>query len=225
MNENRTYFCDECLKSRSRKTEGLTLVEIIIVLAVSGVAMLGIINLSLNVFKVQFVQSQQNVMNAEVRKFMTESFIKGTQADYFILYESVTRSDYNVASDRKKEGASGDFLLFVYTEENNGNVLINRLCGYYSDFRNVDASGRAPLNAFDVEISPASDKSPERLLRNVSIIFPNSEKQMDLVKGHVRNGHLFSNQGRHVFVMFQSFLGNDLNRVSGLHSFNISLKN
>ncbi len=191
------------------------MIEIMIVLVVSSIAISGMLALNVVFFKINFSSAQENLINGNMREVQIEHFMKGSQADYFVIYESTKRTDRDELKDRKMDGEFGNLLFFVYTEE--GGNKINRLVGFWS--RSVtDSLGRSSLLMFDENITPASNQSLEDLIQSIRFTQNVSKNLVNLVKGQ-SDGYLFSNlDGRSVLVAMQIFQGNQNSRV---HSFSI----
>ena len=216
------------------------MVEILIVTTVFGFLMAGVMTFVHDSTKISFITSQKMEINSDIRDVTNAMADEAREANYFTLYtsfyaessstppgnfrdpaEGFTAEDY-----RQRKGASGDFVLFVYTgiDENPSDTTpapTERLVGY---FRAGGASDddEAPVRRFEV-IVPADNQYDD-----IETLIPSSTRADDypavinLVTG-LANGDLFYNiEDRSVLVNGKIIHGNDAKEVTGTYNFTIS---
>ncbi|HZL46357.1 MAG TPA: prepilin-type N-terminal cleavage/methylation domain-containing protein [Opitutaceae bacterium] len=146
---------------------GFSLVEMMVALAVLGLAVAGTVIFTYQALNTYYYESGRLLLNHDMRKFTNDMTTDAVYSNYFEIYpDFATRSKTTagVTTDAwLPNNQSGDFLLLVFASTNpsSGVTTVNRLIGYYRDTPDpTDPTKSIPTNSgsvrrFDVAISPA----------------------------------------------------------------------
>lgn len=139
-----------------RSLRALTLVEIIVVLAISGLVLGGLFSFFLQGLNIYHYDSGKLLVNRDMREFTAEIADNATYANYFLVYPSFTERTVTVGSvtsdNEVYSGQSGNMLVLVYLDPADS-AKICRIVGYYRDPN--ETGGEAPVRKFDRAISPS----------------------------------------------------------------------
>ena len=166
---------------RSRPQSGFTLVEVMVSLAAFSVVMAIAMSFLLSTSNFAKYSEGKLLVNRDIRKFTGELADYATFANYFIIYDSF--------SDREQrdEGASGDFLVLAFVDEDDSSAIA-KLVGYY---RSATASTEGPVRKFEIEFNPPSTAPLEDLLPAIAAECSHQEI-IELSRG-LSDGRLFYN--------------------------------
>lgn len=198
---------------------GYSLVEVVIVLGITTFITVGILAFYTQFYKLGFVNEQRNRINRDIRQLTGELSQDGRQANYFTIYKSVADTDRDAVNDRCLDGSNGDFLVFVYNEEDSDDI--ERIVGYFRDVSSADEDAVGPVRKFERIFSPASSSSVEDLIPSAASL-ASSQEVVELSRG-LSNGKLFYNfWGKSIMLNGQIYHGNDAKRVTETYNFTIS---
>jgi hypothetical protein len=191
---------------------------------ITGMTTVAMLGFYLTNYKIGFVNQERNRINADMRQFTGQLIRDGRSANYFVLYESTEAAARDKSEDRQLDGASGDLLVFVSTEETTSitePVLIKGYVAYYRAEESNSPDGLAPVRRyamiFDAPVSgPIEAVLPDEA--NLTL----GDLVIELSRG-LADGRLFYNfWGRSVMVNGQIHHGNDAKRVTETYNFTIS---
>jgi hypothetical protein len=139
-----------------RSRAGMTLVEIIVVVAISMLVMGGLMSFFIQGLQIYHYDSGKLLVNRDMRQFTAEIADNATYANYYIIYPSFTARTQTVGAvtsdDEVYSGQSGDMLVLVFLDPADSEKII-RLVGYYRDPN--ESEGEAPVRKFDRTLSPS----------------------------------------------------------------------
>ena len=213
---------------------GLTLLEIMITVAVLGLALMMALGFFTESVKATFVSEQKNLINQDIRKLTSELSRTGRQANYVVLYNSFRTQDRNNSSDRKLNGNSGDFLVFIFQDVPDiGNPIyapraIRRIVGYYRSPDDLsDPESMGPVRKFDINIpAPSNPSNPpqlESLLPAESAM--NSHDVVLALSQGLADNRLFYNLGNGTIMVNGKIVhGVEAKRVTDTYNFTLSTR-
>ncbi|MFA6960076.1 MAG: prepilin-type N-terminal cleavage/methylation domain-containing protein [Opitutaceae bacterium] len=158
------------------RERGMTLVEIMTVLAIMGLVIGGLLTFFIQSLNIYHYDSGKLLVNRDMRQFTAEMADNATYANYFIIYPSFTErsvTSNSITSDYKRyAGESGNMLVLVFLEPGDS-TKIHRIVGYYRDPN--ENNGEAPVRKFDRTLSPSVTASVWSLLPDTSTAQTNQE--------------------------------------------------
>src|SRR5947209_129428 len=86
---------------RTKKASGFTLVEVIVAMSIFVVLMAGVVWFGLQNLKGFTASERRMTISAQVKKFTNELIIQGSRSNQFVLYKSITATDFDAATDRQ----------------------------------------------------------------------------------------------------------------------------
>jgi hypothetical protein len=185
-----------------RRSQAFSLVEVMIVLGVSGLVLAGLMGFFIQGLNIYHYDSAKLMVNRDIRKFTSEMTENATYSNYFQIFKSFTdRNDLDVDGNPRgvEEGQSGDLLVLVFVEDPPNDSKIRRLVGYYRD---GSSGSEGPVRKFDIPIPPArADERVFDLLPDVSTISGYPEV-IELARG-LSNQKLFYHFGDSIIVKGQ----------------------
>lgn len=198
--------------SRGTRSDGFTLVELLITLAVftlvMGVAM------SFLVRSANFAAYNEGKLfvNRDIRKFTSELSDYATYSNYFIIYKSFT--DRTVVD----EGGSGDFLVLAFIDVDNP-AEFTGLVGFY---RSATDATEGPVQRFHLEFDPPSDEYIEDLLPAIDTMGSHTEV-IELSRG-LSDERLFYNFFNRSITVQGEILheGSTLKQATNTYNFTVS---
>jgi len=220
--------------SDGKAAAGLTLVEIMIAVVVLGMALMMALGFFTESVKATFVSEQKNLINQDIRRLTSELSRVGRQANYVVLYNSFRTQDRNNVSDRKLNGNSGDFLVFIFQDVPDiSNPIyapraISRIVGYYRSPENPsDPESMGPVRKFDISIpTPQNISNPpqlESLLPAEST--QNSHNVVLALSQGLADNRLFYNLGNGTIMVNGKIVhGVEAKRVTDTYNFTISTR-
>ena len=205
---------------RRSSKDGLTLVEMLIVMSISLLLMTGVLSFYIQFYKIGFVNEQRNRINRDIRQLTSELTRVGKQSNDFFIYDSIADDARDSPNDRKLDGNSGDLLIFTYNSDSTKNET-DRIVGYYRASETTDPNALGPVVRFEVNFSPASALAIEELIPKVDTL-PEPDVVIELSKG-LADGRLFYNfLGKSIMLNGQIYHGNDAKRVTETYNYTIS---
>lgn len=200
--------------------DGLTLVEIMVVMSISLLLVTGVLSFYIQFLKMGYVNEQRNRINRDIRQLTSELTRVGKQSNDFFIYESIANDARNAPNDRQLDGTSGDLLVFTYNSDSSKNET-ERIVGYYRASEASDPDALGPVMRFEVHFSPASQLAIEKLIPKVDSL-PEPDVVIELSKG-LADGRLFYNfLGKSIMLNGQIYHGNDAKRVTETYNYTIS---
>lgn len=141
-----------------------TLVEVMIALGISVVAMTAALSFYINTSLGLYIVDQRVAQATTLRRFSQELIYHAGRANQIFLYKSVTEADRDTPGDQlhiDTESAepdilrpAGDFVVFVYYEVPKPVALdyhrIQKIVGYYLD---ATAGGIGPIRRVTIDLS------------------------------------------------------------------------
>ena len=211
---------------------GFTLVEMMVALAIMGLAAVGILRFLIQGLNIYHYDQGRITVNKDIRSFTEELTTNAVYSNYFRIYPNFSSRSNTVGSVTTdawvNDGQSGDFLLLIFadTDATTGKTTINRLIGYY---RVPTAAGQSgPVRKFDVAISPAVDPTVTPIYSilntNVPTSTANTNRQVLQLAQGLSNGTLFYNfYDRSVMVKGQIIeQGDQRRRAINTYNFTVS---
>ena len=189
-------------RPRLRGSRGFTLVEVMVVTAIVGLAVAGTISLVRHAIETNAYDAGRVQVNNDMLKLTNGMATDAVYANYFIIYpnfstRSVTSgsgSSAVTADDEVTDGSSGDMVVLVSVTTNvtTGVTAATQLVGYYRDSSQSTVAG--PVRRFSVSISPASSSPIYQLLNTYAPVGSDSSNPIviPLALGEA-NGTLFYN--------------------------------
>lgn len=201
------------LPSGSRKKAGVTLVELMIGMGISGIVIAGTLSLFLMGAKISANGTGRLLINRDIRNFTNEMVENARYADYFKTYTSY------MDRDEQNDGGSGDFLVLVHRDPADPDK-ISRIVGYYRYAITEGVEG--PVLMFDNVYSPSSSSAMIDLLPPTSDHGTHSEV-IELSNG-LSDGKLFYNFYDRSIVVRGEILhdGAFADKVTNTYNFTIS---
>ncbi len=95
------------------KRKGFTLLEIMFASSLIVLALGMSVGFMVEAVKVNFVSTEKNDINKDLRMVVDRLARDARQANFFLLYESAEDADRNGDNDRRRAGRSGDFLVLI----------------------------------------------------------------------------------------------------------------
>jgi hypothetical protein len=192
--------------------------------SVSGLLTVGLLSFYMTMYRIGFVNQERNRINADMRKLTGKLIDDGRQANYFVMYSSISAAARDDEKDRLLDGSSGDLIVFVRTVESGSSMKPSLIEGFVCYFRAVEsgeAGELAPVRRYELVLSSPSDKTIEELIPDTATL-NSAQEVVELSKG-LATEHLFFNfWGRSVMVNGQIFHGNAAKRVTETYNFTIS---
>lgn len=214
------FRANATMSERSVCVSGFTLVEMMIVVGITGFVLAGMTSFFIQFYTISFVNEQRNQINKDIRQLTGELTNTGRQANYFTMYDSIAVADRNTAGDRRTAGFAGDLLVFVYTANDNTGDITRLEC-YYRDNTSADVDALAPVRHYTLDIPSGSSSTVEALIPDLATL-QTGDEVVELSKG-LSNGRLFFNfWGKSIMVNGQIYHGNDAKRVTETYNFSIS---
>ena len=196
---------------------GYTLVELMVALAVFGLAMLGTLGFFLQGLNLYHYDGGKLQVNRDIRTFTSEMSDNATYANYFLIYPSFTDRTGPI-----NDGLAGDFLVLVFLDPANPQ-RIQRLVGYYRSPDNPgDPNSTGPVRKFDFSYSPSTTTLPASLLPPVANI-SDYDEVIEVSRG-LSNGKLFYNfYDRSIMVKGEVIhRGTTARRATNTYNFTVS---
>jgi len=212
------------IEFRRNPNFGFSLVEVMVAATITGMVTAATLGFYMTNFKIGFVNQERNRINADIRRFTGQLIRDGREANYFLLYDSIDAAAREEAEDRQLDGESGDFLVFVSTEETSSvtePILIKGFVAYYRAEGAESPDGLAPVRRYERTFNTPSSGPIETLLPDKASLVM-GDRVIELSRG-LADGRLFYNfWGRSVMVNGQIHHGNDAKRVTETYNFTIS---
>lgn len=220
------------LFSKSRRTRGLSLTEILVSITIMGVASVGALQLLISGLNMYHYDQGRILVNEDIRTFTTELSTNAVYSNYCrVLPDFNTRSitsgavttDAFVADEQ-----SGDCLLLVYCSTDvDGRMTVNRLVGYYRT-TNGDGSAEGPVRRFDRTISPAIDPVDTPIYEILNTYVPTSTANSNPIVLQLAQGladrRLFHNYKNQAVIVRGQIIeeGNTRRRAINTYNFTVA---
>jgi len=225
-------------KKSSSANRGMTILEMMIVLAILGLVSAMTLGFFVESVKATFISEQKNLINRDIRTLTSRLSEAARQANFFLLYESFERSDRDSVSDRLLDGNSGDFLVFGFQDEPDLSTSVNapqpitRMIGYYRAPEDPnDPASMGPVRRFDTGIlstpvNPLDPPSPEELLQDLFDDSPSEDHQavVELSEGLADKRLFYNLGGRTIMVNGKIVHGVEAKRVTDTYNFTIATR-
>jgi type II secretory pathway component PulJ len=214
-------------QSQARDYKGFTFVEIMFVLLIMGFVSIGLYQFAVDTSRALFTSTEKNEIADDIRQFTGEMEGVAKSANFAYVYTSFQANDRNDITDRRRDGQSGDCVIFVFVEANSNPLnpdLITKIVGYFRRPDTSDAEGRGPVLKFEKKFSPGrsvATYTPESLIADLAYSddYPNV---VELSKG-LASGKLFYNYlDRSVMIKAEIIHGNAAKRVTDTYNFTVS---
>lgn len=215
---------------------GFTMAEVIVVLAVTGIVLVGIAKLLLDTATTSFITAEKLDINADVREFTLQMAENARAANHFYIYPSFKADDRDNKDDRLRDGSSGDFLLLIFKEpwpNLNSPEHYTRIVGY---FRKADGNNEGPVMRFEKfyhdptgsappgssgKYVSADDTDVEDLLNDLT--FNGDYKKIVQLSRGLSDGQLFYNYlDRSILVKAEIIHGNVAKRITDTYNYTVS---
>ncbi|MBC8011692.1 MAG: prepilin-type N-terminal cleavage/methylation domain-containing protein [Burkholderiales bacterium] len=220
----------------SRLRRGMTLVEMLIAVTISGVVMTGMLSVFIQALKIYDYDKKKLMINRHIRKFTSELTESATFANYALIYPdfttrknivTVTNPETGVITTvgvtlQKEDGQSGDMLVLAYVDPDD-DTKIQRLVGYYRAAENSnDVNSKGPVRRFELEFSPSSSSPAVDLLPATSTI--NTWPEVIELSQGLSDGRLFHNfYGRSVMVKGEIIQGDGKGTRMATNTYNFTI--
>lgn len=214
---------------------GFTLFEVIFTLSLTSVVAVGSLSFLLQSLNTYHYDMGKLLVNRDIRTFTSEMTENAAYANYFMIFPSFsTRTQTVEVGDSSvgfetvtvdasvNDGHSGDFLLLVFTEPEDSNV-INRLVGYFRAPSDPDDPlSEGPVRRFETTFSGGASGDIWDLLPEVTSA-NNQPAVIELSQG-LADGKLFYNfRDRSIMVKGKIFHdGNLMRRATNTYNFTVS---
>ncbi|MDQ8186902.1 type II secretion system protein [Pelagicoccus sp. SDUM812002] len=192
--------------------KAFTLTEVMVTTVVFGVIMGAVMSFLISTSNFAAYNEGKLLVNHDIRKFTSELSDNATYSNFFVIYESFTNRT------RVDAGGSGDFLVLVFTDDNDPN-LYTGLIGFY---RAATEDSEGPVMRFSTDFSSPQAAVLEDLLPVVETIGTHSEI-IELSKG-LSDGQLFFNFYNRSITVQGEILhhGSNLKRATNTYNFTVS---
>jgi len=191
---------------------------------ITGMVTVAMLGFYITNYKIGYVNQERNRINADMRRFTGQLIRDGREANYFVLYDSISGASREKPEDRQLDGESGDLLVFVSTEETTSitdPVLIKGYVAYYRAEEADSEDGLAPVRRYEASFETPVSGPIENVLAD-EVVFLIGDRVIELSRG-LADGRLFYNfWGRSVMVNGQIHHGNDAKRVTETYNFTVS---
>ncbi len=223
------------------RSRGFTLLEALIALAISGVALSICAGFLVDAARVTFVSEEKLNINGDIRNLTNELLDLGRSADRFYVYDSYSSAVYAPSSGvygdaRLGDGQSGDFLVLVFEGASTSSFSgypVTEMVGIYRD---ADSSNEGPVKMWHLQTVSSSEEylTPEEIMPTLSEIATVEAKSnpspsdpltldtiVELAEGQA-NGNLFYNfKDRSVMVNGKIIHGNDAKMITDTYNMTI----
>ena len=220
--------------SPARARRAFTLVEMLVVLGLSGLVIAAGLGFFVQGLKIYHFDTAKLMVNRDIRAFTSEMTDNATYANYFKIYTTFAHRTTTEGSGSSAvtvdasvaDGLSGDYLLLVFTDTDDPSK-VNRLIGYYRDPDDPDdPASEGPVRKFDLTVSPSSNANLWEIMPATSTAGSHSEV-IELSRGFA-DGKLFYNyHNRSVMVRGQIIhrgdaVGTVHERAANTYNFTVS---
>lgn len=226
-----------------KSKRGFTLVEMVVVLAIMGLAMTGIAKLLVDLAESSFITAEKLEINADIRQFTLEMADNARAANAVLIYKSFKPVDRNEEVDQLRMGNSGDFMLLVFKQPYptfRDDDHITRLVGYFREADPNNPNSEGPVRRFDLNYhnpslgtTPPGSAGPypnarlnpvENLISHLSFSGSNYATVVQLSRG-LANGQLFFNYlDDAVMIKAEIIHGNVAKRITDTYNYTVSPK-
>lgn len=225
--------------NKSASKQGYSLVEVVVVMAVTLVVLAASAKFIVEVARSTFVTERKLDINADVREITLEMAHNARAANHFYIYKSFNLSDRNEPSDQLRDGNSGDLLVLVFKEpwpNTSSPDHITRLVGYYRDADPTDPNSVGPVKKFEKVYHDPSGSAPagsagpyvsfatttvENEMSSV-LLSANHKVVVQLSKG-LSDGQLFHNYlNKSIIIKAQIIHGNTVKTVTDTYNYTVS---
>jgi len=225
----------------TRLHKAFTLVELLVGMAVSLIAMTGVLFLLMKVLNIHAYEQGRLMVNSDVRRMTQHMTNDAVDSTYFRIYASFTNRSDNGSSDGAadspvSDGGTGDFLLLItQSTDSLGVPRITRVIAYYRDATPPYSVGGTlvslpgPVRRREVKLaSPGLDARSTTLLSLMNTHLPVSGRSANpalvkLAQG-LGNGCLFGNsQNRSIMVRGQVQEQGNLLYTRTANTYNLTL--
>ncbi len=207
-----------------KNKKGLTLTEILITLAISGLLMTGILGYYINTATGLFVTEQKMNINQDIRTLTNEMTKTARESNGLIAFKSFANTDRDSADDYLTTEMTGDMVVFYKTGDldSSGKRPYTDLVGYYrAPDDPSDPNSTGPVRRFEINLSTPSNAAMTTLLPDETTI--NNYPAVVQISRGLSNGKLFYvYKERSVIVNGQIYHGNAAKRVTDTYNFTIS---
>jgi len=225
----------------TRFRKAFTLVELMVAMSVSLIAMTGVLFLLMKVLNLHAYEQGRLQVNSDVRKMTQQMTRDAVDSSYFRIYASYSNRSDNGSSDGTTDapvadGGTGDFLLLVtQSTDSQGVPRITRVIAFYRDATAPYSVGGTlislpgPVRRREVNLaSPGLDARSTTLLSLMNTHLPVSGRStnptlVQLAQG-LGNGCLFGNsQNRSIMVRGQVQEQGNLIYTRTANTYNLTL--
>lgn len=150
-------------QSPTRRLAAFTLIEAMIAVMISGIALAGALSFYINTSLGHYIVDQRVAQASSLRRFSQELIYHASRANQIYLYKSATLADRDEPSDQLHVNSedpddilrpAGNFVVFVYYETPKPLALdyhrIEKIVGYYLD---ADANKIGPIRKITIDLS------------------------------------------------------------------------
>jgi prepilin-type N-terminal cleavage/methylation domain-containing protein len=140
-------------QSRSRRSRGYTLIEILVTMGLLALITVGVLRFGIQALNTYFYDSGRLMVNKDIRTFTSDLATDAVASNYFRIF-----SDFQSRTTPITDGLSGEFLVLIYTDSNvsTGAIVITQVVGYYRDPVNPsDPTSLGPVRKFNATIASA----------------------------------------------------------------------